>query len=214
MYNDEKLLNMMSEQNKYVTDNGAFVFELDDVLFPAKDYWLQVYYLFAQFIEYGEQIEGEGIIRFMEETYRLDGRFEIFEKTAIRFSLPDKYHINFDLLQQNARLPLKLLLFAPVLDFLKAIQAAGKPLFLLVAGNPAEQLNKIRQIEWNGLERYLKVYFLQEMENGYIEGIEKICSENNLKTEEILVVGNPKDGTDLAYFNTLRFVSIDNLSVT
>lgn len=200
--------------NTYIEDNKAFVFELDDVLYPAKDYWLQVYYLFAQFIEYGEQIPAEGIVRFMDETYRSEGRSEIFEKTAAQFQLPEKYHINFNLLQENARLPLKLLLFAPVLDFLKAVHDAGKPVFLLLDGNPAEQLNKIRQMEWNGLERYLKVYFVAEMENGYVGGIDKICAENNLKEDEILIVGSPKDGMDLAYFNTLRFVSIDNLSVT
>ncbi|MET1054435.1 MAG: HAD hydrolase-like protein [Pedobacter sp.] len=202
------------KHDDYIKDNKAFVFELDDVLYPSKDYWLQVYYLFAQFIEYGEQVEAEGIIRFMEETYRLEGRSEIFEKTAARFNLPEKYHINFDLLQQNARLPLKLLLFAPVLDFLKSIEAAGKPVFLLVAGSPAEQLNKIRQMEWNGLERYLKVYFAEEMDEGYKGGIQKICAENDLQKEEILIVGMPKEGTDLAYFNTLRYVTIDNLSVT
>lgn len=198
----------------YIKDNKAFVFELDDVLYPAKDYWLQVYYLFAQFIEYGEQIDGNGIIRFMEEAYRLEGRTGIFEKTAAQFQLPEKYHINFNLLQENARLPLKLLLFAPVLKFLQSIQKAGKPVFLLVEGKPAEQLNKIRQMEWNGLERYLRVYFVEEMDQGYEGGIEKICAENDLQKEELLIVGRPKDAADLAYFNTLRFVTNDNLSVT
>ena len=32
----------------------AFVFELDNVLYPEKDYLLQVYYLFASFLEYSE----------------------------------------------------------------------------------------------------------------------------------------------------------------
>jgi FMN phosphatase YigB (HAD superfamily) len=196
---------------EYINDNQAFVFELDDVLYPEKDYWLQVYYLFAQFIEYGEQIEAGSILRFMEECYRNEGHFAIFEKTALQFNLPEKYKVNFDLLTQNARLPLKLLLFAPVLDFLKAIRAAGKPVFLLVDGDPAMQLNKIRQMEWNGLEQHLKVYFLAEMPNGYIDGIERITMENNLKSNEILFIGKEKDGTDLAYFNTLRFLASGNL---
>ncbi|SEA58978.1 HAD family hydrolase [Pedobacter hartonius] len=198
----------------YIRDNRAFVFELDNVLYPEKDYWLQVYYLFAQFIEYAEQIEGAGIIRFMEETYRNDGHSGIFQKTAIQFDLPEKYQVNFDLLQQNARLPLKLLLFAPVLSFLREVRAAGKPVFLLVDGDPAIQLNKIRQMEWNGLEQYMKVYFLAEMANGYIDGIERITAESSVKSEEILVIGAEKDGTNLAYFNTLRFLTVDKLSVT
>ena len=32
----------------------AFIFELDNVLYPEKDYLLQVYYLFASFLEYTE----------------------------------------------------------------------------------------------------------------------------------------------------------------
>jgi FMN phosphatase YigB (HAD superfamily) len=198
----------------YIVDHEAFVFELDDVLYPEKDYWLQVYYLFAQFIEYGEQVEAEGIVRFMEESYRDQGRQGIFERTAAQFSLPEKYKVNFDLLQQNVRLPLKLLLFAPVLDFLEAVREAGKPVFLLVEGDPVMQLNKIRQMDWNGLEQYLKVYFLAEMAGGYKEGIERIATENELKADALLVIGRPKDGTNLAYFNTLRFLTVDKLSVT
>ena len=199
------------KQEEYINSAQAFVFELDEVLFPEKDYWLQVYYLFAQFIEYAEQIEAEGIIRFMEESYRTEGHSGIFEKTALAFKLPDKYRINFDLLEKNAKLPLKLLLFAPVLDFLKAIRAAEKPVFLLVNGDPAIQVNKIRQMEWNGLEQDLKVYFLSEMTNGYLEGIERICSEHDLTRDDLLIVGKEKDGTDLVSLNQLKFLISKNL---
>ena len=44
---------------EHINTKQAFVFGLDDVLYPVKDYQLQVYYLFAQFIEYGEQIDAQ-----------------------------------------------------------------------------------------------------------------------------------------------------------
>jgi len=198
----------------YIKDNEAFVFELDDVLYPAKDYWLQVYYLFAQFIEYGEQIPGDGIIRFMQETYLSEGMEGIFEKTAAQFNLPEKYKVNFDLLQQNARLPLKLLLFAPVLEFMQQVKSVGKPIFLVAEGNPAEDLNKIRQIEWNGLEQYLKVYFVAEMEEGYAGALANIVMENGLDSGKILVVGKKSKLNNLAFFNTYRYLSIGKLSLT
>jgi len=201
-------------QTDHIKDNQAFVFELDDVLYPAKDYWLQVYYLFAQFIEYGEQIPADGIIRFMQETYLTDGMEGIFEKTAAQFNLPEKYKVNFDLLQQNARLPLKLLLFAPVLNFMQQVKSAGKPIFLVAEGNPAEDLNKIRQIEWNGLEQYLKVYFAAEMEHGYAGALANIVMENGLDSGKILVVGKNRELNNLALFNTYRYLSIGKLSLT
>jgi len=200
------------DKAQYIEKYQAFIFGLDDVLYPSKDYWLQVYYLFAQFIEYGEQIEGQGIIKFMEETYRNEGPEGIFEKTALKFGLPEKYKLNFDLLQQNARLPLKLLLFAPVLSFMQAIVASGKSVFLAAEGNAAQQLNKIRQMEWNGLEKVLKVYFVDEVENGSLTAtIEKIVSEHDLKKDEILLVNEIKDSEDLAYFNTYNYLSVNKL---
>lgn len=195
----------------YINTYQAFVFELDHVLYPEKDYWLQVYYLFAQFIEYSEQIEGGEIVRFMGEVYHKDGNEDMFAKTAKRFDLPEKYQVNFDLLQQNARLPLKLLLFAPVLEFLQLVRESGKPIFLLVDGDPVMQLNKIRQMEWNGLEQCLKVYFVAEMEGGVPEALEKIGLECSLNPEDIVVIGKNKDDNDLAFFNTFNFLIIDKL---
>lgn len=195
----------------YINTYQGFIFELDNVLYPEKDYWLQVYYLFAQFIEYSEQKEGEEIVRFMGEIYHKEGNVNIFAKTAERFNLPEKYQVNFDLLQQNARLPLKLLLFAPVLEFLQLVRESGKPICLLVDGDPVMQLNKIRQIEWNGLEQYLKVYFIAEMEGGIAETLERIRAESGLNSEDIVVIGKLKDDNDLAFFNTFNFLITDKL---
>lgn len=195
----------------YINAYQAFVFELDNVLYPEKDYWLQVYYLFAQFIEYSEQKEGGEIVRFIGEIYHKEGNTGMFAKTAERFNLPEKYQVNFDLLQQNARLPLKLLLFVPVLEFLQLIRASGKPIFLLVDGDPVMQLNKIRQMEWNGLGQYLKVYFIAEMESGITEALEKIKTDSGLKSENIVVIGQQKDENDLAFFNTFNFLITDKL---
>ncbi|PIG96448.1 hypothetical protein CS542_08840 [Pedobacter sp. IW39] len=75
----------------------------------CKDYQLQVI-IFCT-IEYGEQMDAQvKTVQFMTDTYLKDGAADIFTKTAAKFNLPQKYIINFDLLQQNAKLPLKLLL--------------------------------------------------------------------------------------------------------
>jgi hypothetical protein len=37
-----------------MTRKKAFVFELDNVLYPEKDYFFQIYYLFANLLEYTE----------------------------------------------------------------------------------------------------------------------------------------------------------------
>lgn len=193
-------------------DNEAFIFQFDNVVYPEKDYLLQVYYLFAQFIEYGEQTDAQEIISFMESTYYLEGDHGIFERTAERFAIPEKYKVNYDLLQQNARLPLKLLLFAPVLKLMKEIVNQGKKLFLLADGDPLKQLNKIRQTEWNGIEQHLTVYFTKEIAEGIIpEALDKIIISHDLDASRLILIGNNDTQQNIVLLPKIKFLPIGKL---
>lgn len=196
----------------HLKDSDAFIFQFDNVVYPEKDYLLQVYYLFAQFIEYGEQIDAKEIIRFMEINYVKEGEDHIFEKTAKEFNIPEKYKVNFDLLQQNARLPLKLLLFAPVLELMKKIVADGKELFLLADGDPLKQLNKIRQTEWNGIEQHLTVYFTDEIADGSVpDAVKSILVKHEINEAKLAFIGNDGTNKNFDLSPKIKFLSIDKL---
>ncbi len=177
--------------DSHIASKKAFIFSLDDVLYPEKDYLLQVYYLFAEFMEYTVQINAKEIIAFMQAEYSHHGNVNIFEKTAAKFDIPEKYKSNFELLHENARLPLKLLPFQKMLSFMQEIVVERKQIYLLITGNPSVQLNKIKQFEWHGLGEYLKVYFSEELEPLLSnKSLEFIIEENGLKKEDILYIGN------------------------
>lgn len=195
-----------------LNDKRAFVFDLDNVLYPEKDYLLQVYYLFAQFIEYGEQINAAEIVAYMQASYQDSGAEGIFERTANQFNIPDKYKMNFDLLMQNARLPLKLLIYKGVLNFLQEISGQGKPIFLFVDGDAQMQLNKIRQMEWNGLEKNLVVYFAAESApKPAVAGLEMIMEKHNLKPAEMVLVGTTENDRICAETAGIDFFNVDKL---
>ena len=177
---------------QYAKDKQIVIFELDNVLFPEKDYLLQVYYLFAQFIEYTEQKDSKQMIEFMRSIYEEKGAELLFEATAERFGLSATYKHNFDLLHQNARLPLKLLLYKNMLDFLQELVVERKQIFVVTAGNLDQQLNKIKQTEWNGLEKYLTVFFADELGQPKSEIFQNILKANNLSPQQALVVGANK----------------------
>jgi len=193
-----------------VKDKQIVIFELDDVLFPAKDYLLQVYYLFAQFIEYTEQKNAQSILDFMRSEYESSETDKLFEKTAQKFELSNTYQHNFDLLHQTARLPLKLLLYKNMLKFLQELVVDRKQIYIVTSGNPEQQLNKIKQTEWNGLEKYLTVYFADELNQSKAEIFQNILSSNNLSAGNALVVGANKydeqqsDLVNLPYIESLE----------
>jgi HAD superfamily hydrolase (TIGR01549 family) len=169
----------------------AFVFELDNVLYPEKDYLLQVYYLFGAFLEYKELLDGKVLTRLMTETFEQEGIAEVFNRVRQRFNISDAYRENFDLLHITARLPLKLLLFKDMLTFLQDIVVDRKQLFILTNGNPEQQLNKIRQTEWHGLEKYLTCYFADEIKpKPEPDAIHYILKNHNLERRDIMMIGN------------------------
>jgi FMN phosphatase YigB (HAD superfamily) len=196
----------------YLKTKKAFVFGLDDVLYPKKDYLLQVYYLFAEFMSYTEQLDSGAMIAFMQAEYLANGAEEIFDKTADRFGIDIKYQHNFNLLHENARLPLKLLLYKQVLALMQEIVIERKELFILVDGNPVEAINKIKQMEWNGLEGYLKVYFTAEFEpKPSSASIDFIVEQHALVKEDMVIVGDDKRDESFAAALGIEYFSVTKL---
>jgi hypothetical protein len=196
----------------HTKDKKAFIFGLDNVIYPEKDYLLQVYYLYAEFLSYMGQMDSKAILSFMQLEFSKNGSVDIFDKTALQFNIESKYKENFQLLHLNARLPLKLLLYKQVLAFLQELIVESKEIFLLVEGNPAMQLNKIKQMEWHGLEKYLKVYFTQEFDLKPSEKvINFICETHSLCKEDLLFIGFTKAEEDYAKHVGLEFININFL---
>ncbi|WP_443946552.1 HAD family hydrolase [Pedobacter sp. AW1-32] len=191
---------------EFASDKQIVFFDLDDVLFPEKDYLLQVYYLFAQFIEYSEQLNAQQLLDFMRTEYEQNGPDSVFSKTAAQFNIPQKYVENFDRLHQNARLPLKLLLFQKILDFLQSLVVDRKKIILLTDADPEMQLNKIRQTEWNGLEKYLQVFFTRELNLTKPEVIQNLLSTNSLTVNDALLVGAKKNDEEISKLLNLPYI--------
>lgn len=190
----------------------AFIFGLDNVIYPEKDYYLQVYYLFSGFMEYTELYEAKTMLSFMQQLYSTSGREEMFEKTAEKFAIDLKYKENFDQLHETAKLPLKLLLYAQVLAFMQEIIIERKAVYLLVPDNPGMQLNKIRQMEWHGMESYLKVYFAEESAPfPSIENLGFLFNGSQYHTKDVLYIGNTDDEQYLAEMAGVDFLPASKL---
>ena len=189
---------------------NAIVFELDDVLIPQKDYDLQVYYLFANFIEYLEAFPpASEMLAFMAKRYEIHGQLLMFEETAKTFGLDLKYQENFSLLFTNAKLTLKILLYKEALELLQELIINRKQIYLLTSGNPQQQLNKITQTEWHGLDKYLKVYFADEFEPKPSPiSLEYLIEKNDLKKDEMMLISNHFVDEELAKETKIDYLKL------
>lgn len=188
----------------------AFVFELDDVLFPKKDYLLQVYYLFANLLEYSRlSPPASELTEFLKSSYLDMGEKNLFERAAERFGIEEHYKEAFSKLHVSAKLPLKLLLYKSVLALLLAMTGAGKKIIILTYGNPLVQLNKIKQTEWNGLEDALKVYFYDEIKlKSNLEPLDYVLQENEILPEAALSLGTTIKTKEIAETAQVDYMDI------
>lgn len=182
----------MIDISSLLKDKNAIIVELDNVLFPKKDYDLQVYYLFSQFLEMAGENSAVEIIDFIKETNHLDNEIDVFNKLSERFDFVKKYKVNFYRLYKTARLPLKLFMYQKMFDFLNFGIQNGIQVFIVTTGDPETQLNKIKQINWLGIEKNIRIFLADEPGQSNLELIAKLLKDNNLLALQSLFVSKNK----------------------
>lgn len=179
----------MIDSSTIPLDKEVYCFELDNVLYPEQDYMLQVYYLFAQFIEFSEGFPpANDLALFMKNVYANKGKDAVFSLASETFGFGVKYEENLQRLEANAQLPLKLVIFKEVDVFLHLLFEKGKKIAILTQGNPVEQLNKLKHIDWGRLEAYrnsLRVYFVDELVYRNYEPIDYIAEDYKVTKDRI-----------------------------
>lgn len=173
-------------------DKSVYVFEIDEVLYAKQDYLLQVYYLFSNFVEYTEgRSVAKEMVAFMKETLETVGEEAVLPQALIQFELAETYRENFERLKANAHLPLKLILKDDIKTLLLSLFKREKKVGILTDGNPVEQLNKLKHIDWQEVSEFLpqlKVFFIRELIFRNINPIDFLVGEYQVPPDEIQVV--------------------------
>ena len=191
---------------------NAFIFGLDDVIYPEKDYLFQVYYMFTGFLEYTELIDAKPITDFMVATYLDEGKDVVFDRTKEKFGIDEKYRINFHHLLHTVKLPLKLLVYQHVLDLMQEIVVDRKNIFIVTNGNPAQQLNKIKQTEWHGLEPYLTCYFAEETTpKPEPDVIHLLMKDHNIARKDLVMIGNSDTDSLCAEATGIDYIALEQI---
>jgi len=187
----------------------AFIFELDDVIYPEKDYLYQVYYLFASLLEYSELIDAKETTNLMINTYTAKGKDAVFESLKQVLHIDEKFRNSFTNLMVTAKLPLKLLVYKNILNLLQEMVIDRKKIFIVTNGNPDQQLNKIKQMEWHGLEPYLTAYFAEEtFAKPEPDAINLLIKEHDLQRKDILMIENSETDRLCAEVSGIDYISV------
>jgi phosphoglycolate phosphatase-like HAD superfamily hydrolase len=70
-------------------------------------------------------------------------------------------------------------------------------------------MNKIMQTEWNGLEKYLKVYYAQEInQKPGSDVLSYILKEHDLLRKELLIIGNTLTDQEFALSSGVDYLNV------
>ncbi|UIR55195.1 HAD hydrolase-like protein [Sphingobacterium sp. SRCM116780] len=173
----------------FPSEKTVFVFELDDVIYPKREYLLQIYYLFANFLEFTEAFPPQAdLVSFFKNHLDSQGEELIFEHAQETFKFDVKYKENFERLFVNAVLPVKLLMKEGIKELFNDIITADKQICILTKGNPLTQLNKIKHIEWGVFASKLKVYFVDELKFRNLNPLDYITDELQIAKSELIYI--------------------------
>jgi FMN phosphatase YigB (HAD superfamily) len=190
----------------------AFIFELDNVLYPEKDYLFQVYYLFSSLLEYTELSDAKQTTDLMVNTYNTNGEGAVFDELKEKMGVDEKFRKNLEVLLHTAKLPLKLLLYQNILTLLQEVVLDRKKLFIVTNGNPQQQLNKIKQMEWHGLEPYLICYFADEtVPKPEPDVIELLMKEHSLQRRDLVMIENSETDRLCAEAVGIDYVNVNDI---
>lgn len=169
----------------------VFAFELDDVLFKKADYDLQVYYLFAHFLEFNLGFTmASDLVPFMKKVYEEQGPKAVFDQVSKRYGIDRSLLQNLERLQVNAQLPLPLILFPEMEQLLLQLFEQKKEVALLTKGNPAEQINKVKHMDWGKVKPYtnlLKIYFIDELKFRSLDPLTFLAEDYKVSAGEIFI---------------------------
>src|SRR5690606_29632889 len=143
-------------------------------------------------VEYTEgRSLAKDMIGFMKETLETIGEEKVLAETFAHYGLPDIYLENIERLKANAHLPLTLILKDSTKSLMQTLFERKKQVGILTDGNPVEQLNKLKHIDWQELTSFLpslKVFFIQKLRFRDIQPINFLREEYGVSAKEILII--------------------------
>lgn len=177
----------------YFSNFKLIIFDLDNTLINEEDYLFQGYKKIANYLLEKYRINDSLIESTLIEEFCLNGRKNLFDKLFNKFKIT---HEELDAVLKILRefKPFnKIPLIHPMKIILEKLKLTGIPYIILTNGNPAQQKNKINNIEWGDLLPH--VIYANEIEPKPSDlSIKKYLYSTNKQFDkkQILMIGDSK----------------------
>lgn len=145
----------------YLKGFDQIIFDLDDTLIYEIDY------LFAGYLEIAKNfgkssLEKTRMFTYLVDNFKLGNRSKLFNDFIYSFSLNESDIVKMLTILRNVKIKGSLRLTNEAKIILYLLMVLNKKYYVVTNGNPIQQSNKLKQINWDGLPMPTKVVFANE----------------------------------------------------
>lgn len=193
---------------------SLYIFDLDNTIYQEEDYLFQGY---SSIAEYFTKIDSSRnttkLLQILKNIYQTEGRDQLFNKFLKTINLDDS-HIAICLNILRTFDPgEKILIYSIVRTLLSYLINKKKIIYVLTNGNTLQQKNKIKNIDWAGLDKSINFVFANESEpKPSPAGVEYILNISGIEKNKAVMIGDSETDHNCAKNSGITFYNVENLS--
>ena len=194
---------------------SLYIFDLDNTIYNEEDYLYQAYAAIAdRFADLIPAYDKEQLFFIMKEIFENQGREKLFNKFLTSVNCDNSYLSEcIDILRSFVpEKPIEINKYVKsiLLDLIKR----NKKIFVLTNGNADQQKNKIKHINWKGLDSYMHFVFAEEIEaKPSPAGVLYILKISGIEKNNAVFVGDSETDKVSAVKSGVNYLDINSLLV-
>jgi HAD superfamily hydrolase (TIGR01549 family) len=193
---------------------SLFIFDLDNTIYDEEDYLFQAYKAISQKLAgFALGYNENDLLAIILEIYSKEGRDKLFDKFLFRVGLDITYITECLKILRSFNPELSIEIKSKVKNILASLIEKKKPVFVLTNGNPEQQMNKIRNIRWDGLDKTISFIMADEFEpKPSPSGIIHILNITGSEKKEAIMTGDMETDKESALNGGIDFINIFDLA--
>jgi len=204
---------MAKELISDLSDFSLFIFDLDNTIYNEEDYLFQAYVAICE--SFGKKVTGldkKDLLRIIMDIYRKEGREKLFDKFLLKAGMDINYLNECLEILRTFHPVRRMKMHQKAENILSTLIKKNKKIFVLTNGNPVQQRNKIRYINWKGRDEKITFVFADEIEpKPSSAGIRHIQEMTGIANDKMVFIGDSETDRTCAENAGIKFINIRDL---
>lgn len=192
---------------------SCFIFDLDNTLYEENIYLFEGYKeISIEIAKKNETLNEEEVYTYLITTFLNAGRTNLFNKMMARFSV-----LNYSLAKCLTTLRTfkpqnKIYLYSKMYGILRQVIDKSEQVLVVTNGNPIQQKNKVKNINWHDLDKKINFIYANEFEKKpSTKSFEFIKKKYSIDEVSTVMIGDSNFDREYAIKSKIDFIHVEKL---